>query len=267
MKTKEDIRQFLLDCYREYTEDNYSYTCSTLTLDDKLCVAFGWSGGFGEEDRDDVFQDEEEKDYALCAGIKVYTSDDLGTDFDYFNFPHYKDGTVLDIECTITEEEVQDNFKNLSSYFFDEYEKIKDLPINSDGLILSDKKLESLKEEDTIEEEPVKEDEKAEEIKAEEKPVEDIKEPAEGEEGVTFPETVEITINEENTPSIAEKDVKEIKNICDDNTDYTVEKDFLSQDIRNYLMNQNGCDTDAFDYDYKDDKIIVTNIVWTESTK
>ena len=252
MKTKEDIRQFLLNCYREYTEDNYSYTCSTLTLDDKLCVAFGWSGGFGEEDRDDVFQDEEEKDYALCAGIKVYTSDDLGTDFDYFNFPHYKDGTVLDIECTITKEEVQDDFKNLSSYFFDEYEKIKDLPINSDGLILSDKKLESFKEEeDTIEEEPV----------------EDIKEPAEGEEGVTFPETVEIIINEENTPSIAEKDIEEIKNICNDNTDYTVEKDFLSQDIRDYLMNQNGCDTDAFDYDCKDDKIIVTNIVWTESTK
>ena len=54
--------------------------CCTLKLDDHLAICVGWSAGYGDEERDDVIQAKDDRDYAINAGIKVWTSDDLRTD-------------------------------------------------------------------------------------------------------------------------------------------------------------------------------------------
>ena len=75
--------------------------CGTLKLDDHLAICTGWSAGYGEEKRDDVIQAKDEPDFAICVGLKVWTSDDLRTDFDYINFPYYEDGECADYSVSI----------------------------------------------------------------------------------------------------------------------------------------------------------------------
>ena len=119
---------------------NYRYK-----LDDRLAIFVGWSEGYGDEKRDDVIQDENDLDWGINAGIKVWTSDDMWTDFDFVNFPYYDNGIVVDTAASITEDE---DYEHLARYFVAEYNKMKDLTIDEDGRIIED----STYEEDELDE-------------------------------------------------------------------------------------------------------------------
>lgn len=112
--------------------------CSTYKLDNHLAVCVGWSGGYSNEPDENLIQAIDDLTFAITAAIKVWTSDDMRTDLDYINAPYYKNGDVVDISIPISEDE---DFDELAEGFLRQYERIKDLEIRDDGLIIPSKPL------------------------------------------------------------------------------------------------------------------------------
>lgn len=106
--------------------------CCTLKLDDCLAICVGWSNGFGDEPREDLIQAKDNLDYAIVAGVKVWTSDDMRTDFDFINFPYCKGGDVYDDTYTIAKNE---DFDWLANALITDYEVLEGLEIDKDGEI------------------------------------------------------------------------------------------------------------------------------------
>ena len=104
--------------------------CCTLKLDDRLAICVGWSNGFSDEPRKDVIQAIDNLDYAVVAGVKVWTSDDMRTDFDFINFPFCKGGDVYDDTYTIAKDE---DFDWLANALITDYEVLEGLEIDKDG--------------------------------------------------------------------------------------------------------------------------------------
>lgn len=104
--------------------------CCTLKLDDRLAICVGWSNGFDDEPRKDVIQAIDNLDYAVVAGVKVWTSDDMRTDFDFINFPFCKGGDVYDDTYTIAKNE---DFDWLANALITDYEVLEGLEIDKDG--------------------------------------------------------------------------------------------------------------------------------------
>lgn len=128
--TTNDVAKWLKDS-TDWLIDNQS-GCSTLKLDDHLAICVGWSAGYGYEPREDVIQAIDDLDYALCAGIKVWTSDGMRTDFDFINFAYYEDGECADYSVSISEDE---DYEALAKWFLDCYGNLEAFVIRDDGLI------------------------------------------------------------------------------------------------------------------------------------
>ena len=132
LKELADFIKGAVEGLQEGTATNYRYM-----LDDRLAVFVGWSEGYGSELRDDCIQDKDDPDWAINAGIKVWTSDDMWTDFDYLNFPYYESGEVVDYSLSITPEDANDNYMGVAQEMADGYDQLKDLEIDESGLILN----------------------------------------------------------------------------------------------------------------------------------
>lgn len=135
----DEVANFIKDSVESLKEG--SSTNNRLKLDDRLAVFVGWSDGYDEDD-ETVIHNEDEPSYAINAGIKVWTSDDMWTDFDFLNFAYHKNGDIEDISLSIGPDDAKDGYKSVAKWLLDEYESIKDLNISDDGLIIE----ESLKE-------------------------------------------------------------------------------------------------------------------------
>jgi hypothetical protein len=133
MKTTKEIIKFIDESVRGLK--NEEATNYRLKLDDKLAIFVGWSAGYGDEERDDVIQSSDSYDYGINAGIKVWTSDDMWTDFDILNFPYYEDGDVLEMSISLSPDyDAKEIAKSLETW----YEQVKDLDLTDDGLIIED---------------------------------------------------------------------------------------------------------------------------------
>lgn len=115
---------------------NESATNCRLKLDNRLAIFVGWSEGYGDEIRDDVIQLPDEPDWGINVGIKVWTSDDMWTDFDYINFPYYEDGDVLDMSISIDNSDKENGYKIIAKDLLQWYNEVKDLDIEEDGRIV-----------------------------------------------------------------------------------------------------------------------------------
>lgn len=109
--------------------------CCRYKLDEHLAIFVGWSAGYGDEKRDDVIQAKDNPDFAINVGIKVWTSDDMWTDYDWLNFPYYMDGAVWDMGCSISHNE---DYEGIVSYLLDLYDETKGLVLNDDGMIIKE---------------------------------------------------------------------------------------------------------------------------------
>ena len=109
--------------------------CCRYQLDEHLAIFVGWSAGYGNKKRDDVIQDEEALDWGIDAGIKVWTSDYMQTDYDWLNFPYYQDGDVLDMSLSVSPKA---NYEQLAKCLLEMYNDVKDLELADDGLILEE---------------------------------------------------------------------------------------------------------------------------------
>ena len=135
MQTKQ-LSQWLKDSVNWLID--HQEGCCTYKLDDHLAVCVGWSAGYGDELREGIIQAKDEPDYAINAALKVWTSDSMRTDLDYINAPYYENSDVVDTAVSISEDE---DYDKLAEYFLEEYERLKDLEIRDDGLIISSKPL------------------------------------------------------------------------------------------------------------------------------
>ena len=108
--------------------------CCHYKLDDHLAVVVGWSAGYGDEVRDDVIQAKDNPDYGINAGIKVWTSDYMLTDYDWINFPYREDdGEVWDMGFGI---EPNDDYELVAKSLLDMYYDVNGFTIADDGKIL-----------------------------------------------------------------------------------------------------------------------------------
>lgn len=87
--------------------------CSTIKLDDKLAVCVGWSDGYDPNDAWGIHS-KENPTFCITAGIKVWTSDYLRTDFDWINSPYYSNGDVWCNDLTVS---LDNNYKAIVEWF------------------------------------------------------------------------------------------------------------------------------------------------------
>jgi hypothetical protein len=107
--------------------------CCKYQLDDHLAIFVGWSAGYGKEKRNDIIQAKDDPDWGINAGVKVWTSDYMQTDYDWLNFPYYKDGDVWDMGWDIKPNE---DYERVAKYLLDEYKQAKELDMTDGGMIL-----------------------------------------------------------------------------------------------------------------------------------
>ena len=119
--------------------------CCRYQLDNRLAIFVGWSAGYGNEKRDDVIQAKDNPDYGINVGIKVWTSDDMWTDFDWLNFPYYDNGDVLDMGMAIAyKDDIADgllesvDYEPLADTLLRWYDEVKDLEMNDNGMIIKE---------------------------------------------------------------------------------------------------------------------------------
>lgn len=106
--------------------------CSTIKLDNRLAVCVGWSDGYDPNDAWGIHS-KESPTFCITAGIKVWTSDDLRTDFDWINSPYYEGGEVWDDDQSIS---LNEDYEALAEFYLKEYETLSGMTIAKDGRIL-----------------------------------------------------------------------------------------------------------------------------------
>ena len=130
---RNEIVKFVKDSVKWLQEEQQG--CCRYKLDDHLAIFVGWSAGYGKEKRNDVIQAKDDPDYGINVGIKVWTSDDMWTDFDWLNFPYYDDGQVLDMSESIVPNE---DYEQITDTLLKWYGEVKNIILADDGRILED---------------------------------------------------------------------------------------------------------------------------------
>lgn len=111
--------------------------CYTFKLDDTLAVCIGWSDGYDITDTD-VIHSIGNPTFCVNAGIKVWTSDSMRTDYDYINSPYFKNGDVWDTDYSISPNE---NYEELAEWLLEDYKTLSAFEIEDDGKIVGHKNL------------------------------------------------------------------------------------------------------------------------------
>jgi hypothetical protein len=127
------IAQFIKESVEWLVENQEG--CCRYQLDEHLAIFVGWSAGYGDEERDDIIQAKDDPDWGINAGVKVWTSDYMQTDYDWLNFPYEKDGDVWDMGWDIKPNE---DYERVAKYMLKMYDEAKHLVLNDDGMILEE---------------------------------------------------------------------------------------------------------------------------------
>ena len=140
---KNEIAKFIKESVEWLVKEQCG--CCRYKLDDRLAVFVGWSGGYGDEKRNGLIQAKDDPDYAINVGIKVWTSDDMWTDFDWLNFPYYENGDVLDMSLAVAyKDDIADgllesiDYEPLVDSLIRWYDEVKDLEMSNDGKIIKE---------------------------------------------------------------------------------------------------------------------------------
>jgi len=115
----------------EFLLANKDYVGGWVMLDDgPLAVTVNWEPGWGKEQRQDVIQDEDDLDWALCACIKVFNKND--TPDEWKMLTDKETGDIIIESRGILKDE---DYKALASQLLNEYEEVKGFDVGEDGVI------------------------------------------------------------------------------------------------------------------------------------
>ena len=131
---KKAITKFIKDSVEWLQKEQQG--CCTYKLDDHLAICVGWSAGYGNEKRDNVIQAKDDFDWGINIGIKVWTSDDMQTDFDWLNFPYEEDGDVWDMGLGISPKE---NYESTTKSLLEWYDEVKNFALDDSGMVIGHK--------------------------------------------------------------------------------------------------------------------------------
>jgi len=129
----------------EFLKENQDYVGGWIQLGNGLAAVVLWTPGWGDEKRDDCIQAEDNPDYALCAGIKIYNPHDTP---DGWLMLSDKEGNIVTEESGISPKE---DYEAEAKWLLDDFAKVETVDYDEDGVITSEieepkKEEESLKE-------------------------------------------------------------------------------------------------------------------------
>ena len=117
----------------EWLREDEERECVTLKLDKTLAVCIGWSNGYDSED--ELVVHGKPAPHSIVAGLKLWISNDTRTNIDYIDAPRYEDGSAYDAVWSISPD---DDYEQIASYFLKEFDTLKKLGIDENGLIRGD---------------------------------------------------------------------------------------------------------------------------------
>ena len=126
--TKENISK-VADFLKEACEHfkNQSEGCYNLQLSEDLVLAVGWSDGYNMADNDIIKSEEGQRQrgdwtcgYAVNAAVKVRNDADC-SDFDFLDYPTYKDGDCWDNGITMGLNETSEGYRKDARWFLETF--------------------------------------------------------------------------------------------------------------------------------------------------
>ena len=126
--TKENISKvadFLKDACEHFK--NQGEGCYNLPLSEDLVLAVGWSDGYNMADNDIIKSEEGRRQsgdwtcgYAVNAAIKVRNDADC-SDFDFLNYPSYKDGECWDNGISMRPNQTRKEYRKDARWFLETF--------------------------------------------------------------------------------------------------------------------------------------------------
>ena len=126
--TKEKISAIadILEAACNYFEDQCE-GCLNFPLSDDLVLAIGWSDGYDMADPDIIKSEKGQRQsgdctcgYAVNAAIKVRNDADC-SDFDFLNFPTYKNGECCDSGITMKPNQTRREYRKNARWFLETF--------------------------------------------------------------------------------------------------------------------------------------------------
>ena len=118
--TKENIKKIA-----DFLESSISWLkeadqgCCGFPLSDDLALYIGWSSGWAEDD-DTVIHSKTEPSWAIDAAVKVRNDFDCA-DFDFLNYPSYKDGEYWDNAITMKPNQTRREYRKNARWFLETF--------------------------------------------------------------------------------------------------------------------------------------------------
>ena len=116
------ILETACDCFKTQCEG-----CLNVPLSEDLVLAIGWSDGYNMADTDIIKSEKGQRQdgdctygYAVNAAIKVRNDADC-SDFDFLNFPTYKDGECLDSGITMRPNQTRRDYRKNARWFLETF--------------------------------------------------------------------------------------------------------------------------------------------------
>ena len=126
--TKENISKvadFLKDACEHFK--NQGEGCYNLPLSEDLVLAVGWSDGYNMADNDIIKSEEGQRQsgdltcgYVVNAAVKVRNDADC-SDFDFLNYPSYKDGECWDNGISMRPNQTRREYRKDARWFLETF--------------------------------------------------------------------------------------------------------------------------------------------------
>lgn len=116
------ILETACDCFKTQCEG-----CLNFPLSDELVLAIGWSDGYDMADTDIIKSEKGQRQigdwtcgYAVNAAIKVRNDADC-SDFDFLNYPVYKNGDCCDNGITMKPNQTRREYRKNARWFLETF--------------------------------------------------------------------------------------------------------------------------------------------------
>ena len=117
-----DILETACDCFKNQCEG-----CLNVPLSDDLVLAIGWSDGYDMADPDIIKSEKGQRQigdstcgYAVNAAVKVRNDADC-SDFDFLDYPSYKDGNYWDSRITMKPNQTRREYRKDARWFLETF--------------------------------------------------------------------------------------------------------------------------------------------------
>ena len=117
-----DILETACDCFKTQCEG-----CLNFPLSDDLVLAVGWSDGYDMADPDIIKSEKGQRQsgdctcgYAVNAAVKVRNDADC-SDFDFLNFPVYKNGECWDNGISLRPNQTRREYRKNARWFLETF--------------------------------------------------------------------------------------------------------------------------------------------------